>query len=129
MHGINRSRHLHLIESLLLLEELLHEEKELLINDAAGNNMENNKIATENYQNTSQTAANYRAELEEIYSLYHVELASLAETIERYDKLFNHVKIEYVSKKLKDLKRRNDLEGVRVERLKDNIHTAYGISN
>lgn len=128
MHGINRSRHLHLIESLLLLEELLHEEKELLISDAAGNNMENKAVA-ENYQNTSQAAAAYRAELEEIYSLYHMELASLAETIERYDKLFNHVKIEYVSKKLKDLKRRNDLEGVRVERLKDNIHTAYGISN
>jgi len=128
MHGINRSRHLHLIESLLLLEELLHEEKELLINDATGNNMEN-KTATENYQNTSQVAANYRAELEEIYSLYHVELASLAETIDRYDKLFNHLKIEYVSKKLKDLKRRNDLEGIRNERLKDNIHTAYGISN
>ena len=126
MHGINRSRHLHLIESLLLLEGLLLEQGKQ-VTDADGREATDEPVIA-NYQMSFHAAAAYRTELQEIYSAYLVELSSLAETINKYDKLFHYVKVEYVSKKLKDLKRRDDLERERLARLKDNIHTAYGIS-
>ena len=127
MHGISKSKHEHLIESLLLLEKLLSEEQALI--NKAKLELDANGVNVIEPGSEYQMAAAYREELTQIYAQYNTILQSLAEVIERYDKLFNHVRLEYVSKKLKELKRKVNAGEVRFDLLKDNIHTAYGISD
>ena len=127
MHGISKSKHEHLIESLLLLEKLLSEEQALI--NKAKLELDANGVNVIEPGSEYQMAAAYREELTQIYAQYNNILQSLAEVIERYDKLFNHVRLEYVSKKLKELKRKVNAGEVRFDLLKDNIHTAYGISD
>lgn len=127
MHGISKSKHEHLIESLLLLEKLLAEEQALI--KRANSTLGESGMDMVDYSGEHKLAAVYREELDQIYAQYNTILASLAGVIERYDKLFNHVRLEYVSKKLKELKRKVNAGEVRFDLLKDNIHTAYGISD
>jgi hypothetical protein len=127
MHGISKSKHEHLIESLLLLEKLLSEEQALI--NRAKLELDANGVNVIEPGSEHQLAAGYREELTQIYAQYNTILVSLSEVIERYDKLFNHVRLEYVSKKLKELKRKVNAGEVRFDLLKDNIHIAYGISD
>ena len=127
MHGISKSKHEHLIESLLLLEKLLAEEQALI--KRADSALNDNGADIAEYSGEHKLAAIYREELDQIYTQYNTILLSLSEVIERYDKLFNQVRLEYVSKKLKELKRKVNAGEVRFDLLKDNIHTAYGISD
>lgn len=82
MQGINKTRHAHLVDALLQIERQLSTGSEYL-----------------------QEAEEYLAELESIYSDYENMLGELAEKIRAYETLFGHIKIQFLGKKLKALKR------------------------
>ncbi|GAA4323041.1 hypothetical protein GCM10023149_23720 [Mucilaginibacter gynuensis] len=85
MHGISKARHKHLIDALLGMENLLNEKQS-------------------ECEHAQQTAE-YRAELEEMYTEYEDLLSKLSVIIVDYEILYSHVKINYLAKKLRELKK------------------------
>ncbi|EHQ27500.1 hypothetical protein [Mucilaginibacter paludis] len=83
MQGISKSRHVHLMDALLQLEYLLGKECGCL-----------------------QQAGEYRAELATMHSDYERLLGELAKVITDYSVLYDEVKIRFLGKKLKELKRK-----------------------
>lgn len=86
MQGINKSKHIHLLKALSQLEEFPND------NNAA----EYNFLAE---------VKKYRHELDLMYSNYHKLLSNLEQHIIAYDELHKKVKIQYLGRKLKELRR------------------------
>lgn len=103
MQGISKSKHEHLIGALLQLEQLLSRECECL-----------------------QQAGEYRVELETMHGNYEQLLNELAKQIVSYELLYSQVKIQFLGKKLKELKREITAETPGFPRLVQNIRLAYG---
>ena len=82
MQGINKTRHAHLVDALLQIERQLSTGSEYL-----------------------QEAEEYRAELESMYNDYEHMLGELAGHIRAYETLFGQVKVQFLGKKLKVLKK------------------------
>jgi hypothetical protein len=110
MQGITKGRHVHMIDALLQLEELLAREQ-----PECG---------------CLQQAKDHRRELSAMYANYENLLEKLAEQISAYEALFGHVKVHVLSKKLKELKK--DIPADRAASipalvmLHHNIQLAYG---
>ena len=110
MQGINKTRHEHLIGALLQLESIRsreHQESGCL-----------------------EQAADYRDRLENMHQNYERILTDLAWQIEAYEALYSQVKVQFLGKKLKELKK-----GIQADRattepvlamLHCNIQLAYG---
>ncbi len=103
MQGISNARHVHLIDALLQLEQLLNKECECL-----------------------QKAGEYRVELEAMHSNYERLLDELGKQIMEYELLYSHVKIQFLGKKLKELKKEISVEMPTFPTLVRNIRIAYG---
>ncbi|EHQ27512.1 hypothetical protein [Mucilaginibacter paludis] len=103
MQGISKSRHVHLMDALLQLEQLLGKECECL-----------------------QQATEYRVELESMHSNYERLLEELARQITNYEVMYSHVKIQFLGKKLKELKKEISVEMPGFPVLVQNIRLAYG---
>lgn len=85
MQGINKAKHVHLIDALLYMERLL---------------------AREQRECTCvQQPAEYRQKLEDMHGNYERLLKELSGQIRAYEALFSQVKVQYLSKKLKELKK------------------------
>lgn len=85
MHGINRSQHKHVLDALLHLERLLKQSQ----SEAA----------------TIEHTTFLRIKLEDLYNDYEILLEELATHIKVYELLLNHVKVQYLGKKGKKLKK------------------------
>lgn len=103
MQGISKSKHMHLIDALLQMEQLLSKEYECL-----------------------QQTTGYRVELEAMHSNYERLLDELARQITDYEVLYSHVKIQFLGKKLKELKKEITVEMQNFPVLVRNIQLAYG---
>jgi hypothetical protein len=103
MQGISKSRHTHLVDALLQIEQLLSKECDCL-----------------------QQATEYRVELESMRSNYERLLNELARQITDYEMLYSHVKIQFLGKKLKELKKEISVEMRDFPVLVHNIRLAYG---
>ncbi|RKR83407.1 hypothetical protein BDD43_3615 [Mucilaginibacter gracilis] len=103
MQGISKSRHVHLMDALLQLETLLGKECECL-----------------------QQATEYRVDLENMHSNYERLLEELARQITNYEVMYSHVKIQFLGKKLKELKKEISVEMPGFPVLVQNIRIAYG---
>lgn len=106
MQGINKAKHVHLIDALLHMERLL-----------SGEQMECACI---------QQTAEYRRELEDMHSNYERLLEELSGQISAYEALFSQVKVQYLSRKLKELKKEISEEKPAFRMLTENIRIAYG---
>lgn len=103
MQGISKSRHTHLVDALLQMEQLLSKECECL-----------------------QQAGEYRVELESMHGNYERLLDELSKQIMEYEILYSHVKIQFLGKKLKELKKEISVEMPDFPMLMQNIRLAYG---
>ncbi|EHQ25474.1 hypothetical protein [Mucilaginibacter paludis] len=103
MQGISKSRHVHLMDALLQLEQLLGKECECL-----------------------QQTGEYRVELETMHRNYERLLDDLEKVITDYSVLYDQVKIQFLGKKLKELKKEISVEMPGFPVLVQNIRIAYG---
>ena len=87
MQGINKSKHVQLIDALLQMERLLREDKQL--------------------NECLQQMVEYRAELESIYSDYKSLVEVLADHISAYKALHGHIKIQHLGKKTERAEKEN----------------------
>ena len=107
MQGINKAKHVHLIDALLYMERLLaREQRECAC---------------------IQQTAEYRQELEDMYINYERLLEELSGQISAYEALFSQVKVRYLSRKLKELKKEISEEKSAFRMLAENIRLAYSI--
>lgn len=106
MEGISQSKHQHMGDALLHLEMLLGSD------DATGAGL--------------QQAADYRLELEGKHQQYEGLLADLSKVIVDYQGLFVRVKVQFLSKKLKMLKKQVPVDKPAMRLLVKNIQVAYG---
>lgn len=106
MQGINKAKHVHLVDALLQLERLM-DQGSLLGQDL-------------------KKAEDLRLRLAEMYQGYEQLLDDLALHIAEYKDLFNEVKIQYLGKKLKELKKQERLERSGFVELMDHARLAYG---
>ena len=107
MQGISQSKHQHLVDALLHLEMLLSKD-----DDATGADL--------------QQAADYRLELEGMHRQYESLLIELSKVIVDYQDLFGRVKVQFLSKKLKTLKKQIPVDKPAMRLLVKNIQVAYG---
>ncbi|RYD89474.1 MAG: hypothetical protein EOP54_25555 [Sphingobacteriales bacterium] len=121
MQGISKSKHEHLMGALQHLEELLFSKEglkvkrdEVLQEDAA------------DFQQVLRDAIQAREELQQLYVNYNLTLEDLALIISKYEKLYSHLRTDFVSKRLKELKREMPITDEQFKLLKEGIHTAYG---
>lgn len=105
MHGINRSRHEHLKDALLQMHGLLKE-----------CNLECCCL---------QQAADYNRELESMYQNYQRLLKELSRQITDYEILYIEVKVQFLGKKLKQLKKEIPTEKSAFSVLQASIKLAY----
>ncbi|EOR95761.1 hypothetical protein ADIARSV_1074 [Arcticibacter svalbardensis MN12-7] len=105
MHGISKSRHEHLHNALLQMEELL-----------ASNGRDSG---------FSQQAVDYNLELEAMYQNYEQLLKELSRQITAYEILYSEVKVQFLGKKLKELKKRIQAEKPAYLVLQASIKLAY----
>jgi soluble cytochrome b562 len=103
MQGISQSKHQHLVDALLQMEQVLKQNRECV-----------------------EQAVEYRVELESMHKNYERLLDKLANQISEYEALYAHVKIQYVGKKLKELKKEIPVEKPAFALLTENIRLAYG---
>ena len=109
MQAISKGKHVHMIDALLQLEKLLIHEQEC---------------------NCLQQSADYRRELATMHANYEQLLEKLAEQISAYEALFGNVKVHFLSRKLRELKK--DIPADRtasipaLAMLHNNIQLAYG---
>lgn len=102
MQGISKSKHEHLMSALLQLEGLLNKECDCL-----------------------EQAREYKSELETMHSNYERLLDELARKITDYEVFYSHVKIQFLGKKLKELKKDISVEKPSFPMLRQNIRLAY----
>lgn len=106
MQGISTSKHQHLVDALLHLEELLSKDFE---------------------QDTDrQISAELRRELEEMLSSYTEQVNALAKQISGYHELFNKAKMQFLSPKLKALRKQAGQDSAILPLLTQNIRLVYG---
>ncbi|TDQ08261.1 hypothetical protein [Pedobacter metabolipauper] len=101
MQGINKARHLHLVDALLQLEDLI-----------AGLEM-----SPEPYAELKSK----RLELEDSYRVYLNILDRLAFHIATYEDLFMEVKVQYAVNHFKELKKQVQPKSLAAEKLKESI--------
>lgn len=107
MQGISNSKHQHLVNALLHLENLLSKQCE---------------------QNTDkQLAGELRLELETLHNSYSKQVNALADLIGDYHELFSKAKIQFLSPKLKELKKQAEQDAQIMPVLAQNIRLMYGI--
>lgn len=106
MHGISKSRHEHLKDALLQMEGLLKE-----------CNLECCFL---------QQAVDYNRELESMYQNYQQLLKELSRQITDYEILYIEVKVQFLGKKLKQLKKEIPTEKPAFSVLQANIKLTYG---
>lgn len=106
MQGINKSKHIHLLDALLQLERLLSREFK---QDA-----------------DMQQSAKYRRELETMHLEYERLLLELSKVIDGYNELFSKVKIQFLSPKLKELRKQVPQDKPVFSLLAENIRMVYG---
>jgi len=106
MQGISKSRHVHLMDALLQLEGLLS--------------------AGKRERGCLQEASDYRESLEAMHRNYERLLDELAGQIEAYETLYSEIKVQYLGKKLKELKKEIPVTVPAFVLLQANIKTAYG---
>lgn len=106
MQGINKAKHVHLLDALLQLESLL-EQREF-------GDREINK------------AENYRSQLKAKFHDYEVLLNQLAQCIAEYEDLFSEVKVQYLGRMLKEMKKESKGEKPSFLLLVDHVRLAYG---
>lgn len=106
MQGINQSKHQHLVDALLQLENLLY------MDSKANADL--------------QQAAELRQQLETMRRDYNRQIAELAELIADYQQLFNKAKIQFLSPKLKELRKQVPQNTKLYTVLTENIQLAYG---
>ncbi|CAM3736532.1 hypothetical protein MUGA111182_06270 [Mucilaginibacter galii] len=107
MQGINKAKHVHLIDALLQMEILLSREQ---VEFAC-----------------IQQTVEYRRELEDMHSNYERLLEELSGQISAYEALFSQVKVQYLSRKLKELKKEISIERPAYPMLAENIRLAHSI--
>ncbi len=106
MQGLSKSKHVHLVDALRHLESLLN-----------GREQECECLP--------QTAA-LRRELESMHGNYERLLDELAKQITDYEVLYSHVKIQFLGRKLKELKKEMTTEQPDFVAMVDGIRLAYG---
>lgn len=107
MHGISKNRHWHLKNALLKLEVLLE-----------GHGRERGCL---------QQATDYNRELETMYQNYERLLNELSGQINAYEVLYSEVKVQFLGKKLKELKKEIPAEKPAFVMLQASIRLAYGV--
>ena len=107
MQGINKSKHLHLLKALSQLEEFSSD------NDTTG-------------YNHLMEVREYRNELDLMYNNYHKLLNNLEQHIIAYDELHKKVKIQYLGRKLKELKKTAHKEDITFASLLSKTIRPYG---
>lgn len=85
MQGINRKQYGHIVDALLRMERLLSDRQ---------------KECT-----TLKQAEDYKRDLESMYINYERLLKELSEQITAYEILYSEVKVQFLSKKLKEMKK------------------------
>ncbi|RQO64829.1 hypothetical protein DBR43_31610 [Pedobacter sp. KBW06] len=105
MQGINKAKHVHLIDALLHMERLLSSEQGACA--------------------CVQQTAQYRQELEDMHGNYERLLEELSGQIRAYEALFSQVKVQYLGKKLKALKKEIPVEKPAFKVLIKNIRLTY----
>lgn len=105
MKGINEAKHEHLLKALLQLEWLISE-------------------GPDSYDSTLQ-ASEYSQKLEMMHQNYKNLLKELYNQITDYEILYNDVKVQFLGKKLKELKKETSQEKPAFRMLTENIHLAY----
>lgn len=106
MQGISQSKHQHLIDALLKLEKLLGKDFK---QDA-----------------DRQQAAVYHMELDAKHTEYERLLLELSHVIDGYNQLFEKVKIQFLSPKLKEMRKNVPQDKAVFTLLRENIHIVYG---
>jgi|GEM_PF-1156124 len=121
MHGISKRKHEHLVEALLLLEQLLTNEQtseeDVILTD--GNDFPSDVIATK------RAVEKARVELQEIFDLYTSSLNQLSILIGRYDELYNYSRTAYLAKVLKELRRTTNRDEGVFQSMRENIQAVY----
>ena len=106
MQGISKTKHKHLADALLQLERLLSRDFK---------------------QDTEiQQALEYRKELELMHTEYERLLLDLSGIIDDYNELFGKVKIQFLSPKLKELRKHVPQDKPVFRLLTENIRMVYG---
>lgn len=106
MQGISQSKHQHLMDALLHLENLL---------------------SRDFTQDTDrQQAGELRSELEAMHSKYNVQMRILFDLIVDYEELFHKAKVQFLSPKLKELRKRVSQDQPVFGQLVENIKLVYG---
>jgi len=106
MQGISQSKHQHLVDALLQLENLLNRDFK---------------------QDTDkQHASELRSELEAMHRKYDEQMRELFDLILDYQDLFNKAKIQFLSPKLKELRKQVPQNTRLYTVLTENIQLAYG---
>lgn len=105
MQGINQSKHQHLVDALLQLENLLY------MDSKANADL--------------QQAAELRQQLETMRRDYNRQIAELAELIADYQQLFNKAKMQFLSPKLKALRKQVPHDKTVFQLLVENIQVVY----
>ena len=85
MQGINKARHVHLMDALLQLESLLNRKPQEF--------------------GCLQQTADYRVKLESMHRDYEKQLADLYVLIAEYETLFKEVKVQYLGRNLRNLQK------------------------
>lgn len=106
MQGINKAKHAHLMDALLGLERLVSRE---CANDKC-----------------MQEMAKYRDQLKTKVEHYDHLLTELAILITDYEVLYSEVKVQFLAKKLKNLKKEINVKKPAFVILQSSIRLAYG---
>lgn len=106
MQGISTSKHQHLVDALLHLENLLESDFE--------------------QQADRERSAELRQELETMLESYKEQINTLAELIGDYHELYHKARMQFLSPKLKMLRKQAGQDGAVLPLLVQNIRLAYG---
>lgn len=106
MQGISNSKHQHLVDALLHLEQLLSGDF---------------KQVTD-----KQQAAELKHELEAMHNRYNQQVLELSDLILDYQDLFQKTKMQFLSPKLKELRKQVPQDKPVFSLLAENIHLVYG---
>ena len=106
MQGINKAKHAHLMDALLGLERLV-----------------SRQYADDRCM---QEIAEHRARLENIFEVYERLLTELGNLITDYEMLYREVKVQFLARKLKGLKKEIALKKPAFVMLQSSIRLAYG---
>ncbi len=103
MQGINKAKHAHLIDALHHLQQIIQQAD----------------------TPCAQQAAAYSVALKDKYSEYEILLRELAIQIEAYEDLFAEVKVQFLGRKLRELKRQTLLPQPTFSVLRNAMHLEH----